>query len=366
MKIKFPVGSTEENNQLLLEPGFVTFDRDRKALRLHDGVTPGGFEVVGEQAVLPINNWTSRDLVDILGGGKIIYRILPTGITSTPIALAAAGGAVVAFTGSDLLTAGITSVSTDDANAIMTRVSSNGVNTIFHTGSRLSQPGAFIRRQFPGSTALGVLNITGLSSINASAYGNGLWVVAGANGRIATTSDTQPSHTSNWIQRDSGTTSTIIDLIFSSNWFLAITSNGQLIVSNDGITWSVYATYSGYLFTRVLRLNNKWCVIGSEGTNGRLLINPTGNPNTPNWSIITIPPNNVTYQLKGFGYGGGYWFASYPSGNIQYTQELVSPTNGSHWEQIPSVSGNVWDFHFSHNRMVAAVGTQLRFSGLLS
>lgn len=35
MKIKLPYGTTEENNQLLLPEGYVTFDSERKALRLH-------------------------------------------------------------------------------------------------------------------------------------------------------------------------------------------------------------------------------------------------------------------------------------------------------------------------------------------
>lgn len=53
MRIKFPYGSTAENNQLLLPEGHLSVDLERKALRLHDGVTQGGFEMLGEQAYVP-------------------------------------------------------------------------------------------------------------------------------------------------------------------------------------------------------------------------------------------------------------------------------------------------------------------------
>ncbi len=55
MRTQFLRGTTQENNGLTLEPGELTVDLEKKALRLHDGSTPGGFEMVGQQAFeLPV------------------------------------------------------------------------------------------------------------------------------------------------------------------------------------------------------------------------------------------------------------------------------------------------------------------------
>lgn len=53
MYTKLPVGTSSENDQLNLDAGYITIDTERKAIRLFDGVTQGGFEVVGQQAWIP-------------------------------------------------------------------------------------------------------------------------------------------------------------------------------------------------------------------------------------------------------------------------------------------------------------------------
>lgn len=50
MYTKFPYGTTAENNQLLLPDGMLSIDIEKKAIRLHDGVTQGGFEAIAQQA----------------------------------------------------------------------------------------------------------------------------------------------------------------------------------------------------------------------------------------------------------------------------------------------------------------------------
>ncbi len=46
-------GNTQDNNGLVLLPGELSIDTEKKALRIHDGLTPGGFEAVGVQAFVP-------------------------------------------------------------------------------------------------------------------------------------------------------------------------------------------------------------------------------------------------------------------------------------------------------------------------
>lgn len=53
LQIVFPHGNTEENDLTTLPEGAISVDIERKALRIHDGVTPGGFEILGQQAYTP-------------------------------------------------------------------------------------------------------------------------------------------------------------------------------------------------------------------------------------------------------------------------------------------------------------------------
>ncbi len=53
MRTRFLRGTTEENNGLILPEGELSIDEEMKAVRLHDGSTPGGFEIIGTQAVMP-------------------------------------------------------------------------------------------------------------------------------------------------------------------------------------------------------------------------------------------------------------------------------------------------------------------------
>lgn len=53
MNLKLPVATTEELNELNLQPGIVVVDKGRSAIRVYDGTTPGGFEIQGVRAFIP-------------------------------------------------------------------------------------------------------------------------------------------------------------------------------------------------------------------------------------------------------------------------------------------------------------------------
>jgi len=54
MRTRFLRGSTAENNGLTLPSGELSIDVEKKAVRLHDGVTQGGFEMVGSPIESPV------------------------------------------------------------------------------------------------------------------------------------------------------------------------------------------------------------------------------------------------------------------------------------------------------------------------
>lgn len=51
MRQRYPYGTTAENDALTLPDSHFSIDTEKKALRIHDGETPGGFEVAGEQVL---------------------------------------------------------------------------------------------------------------------------------------------------------------------------------------------------------------------------------------------------------------------------------------------------------------------------
>ena len=64
MRTRFLRGNTNENNSLTLPEGEFSIDEEKKALRVHDGQTLGGFEIVGTQAYVPVGHGPN----DLVGG----------------------------------------------------------------------------------------------------------------------------------------------------------------------------------------------------------------------------------------------------------------------------------------------------------
>ncbi len=54
MRTRFLRGTRDQNNGLTLAEGELSIDEETKAVRLHDGATPGGFEIPGTQAYVPV------------------------------------------------------------------------------------------------------------------------------------------------------------------------------------------------------------------------------------------------------------------------------------------------------------------------
>lgn len=90
MKTKFPYGTTAQNNLLTLPQGFLTIDLDKKAIRLHDGVTQGGFEMIGTQAYTPPYSGPGPQVIAAGSSTKGWYGEVPASSLITGSALATA------------------------------------------------------------------------------------------------------------------------------------------------------------------------------------------------------------------------------------------------------------------------------------
>lgn len=53
MRMRVLRGTTAENNSLVLPSGFISVDTEKKSIRIHDGITPGGYEAIGVKVFNP-------------------------------------------------------------------------------------------------------------------------------------------------------------------------------------------------------------------------------------------------------------------------------------------------------------------------
>ncbi len=90
MRTQFLRGTTAENNSLTLEPGELSVDLEKMALRLHADSVLGGFEIVGQQAYVPpvgpgpttliAGDTTTGFYGEVTGSELITYGALSTAV----------------------------------------------------------------------------------------------------------------------------------------------------------------------------------------------------------------------------------------------------------------------------------------------
>jgi hypothetical protein len=99
------------------------------------------------------------------------------------------------------------------------------------------------------------------NSLNAIAYGNGLYVAVGAAGTVLTSADA-----TNWTRRISGTFEQLNSITFGNNQFVAVGAFGAIVTSADGILWA--PQYGGTFFSLngVTFGNGMYVVVGENNT----------------------------------------------------------------------------------------------------
>jgi hypothetical protein len=234
---------------------------------------------------------------------------------------------------------------------------------------------------------------TGISSI---AYGNGLWVAVGGNGRIA-----YSNNGINWsaVRGDPFGGQLIRSISYAKGMWVAVGGNVKITYSNDGINWSsvedspfrwaagVYDVFYG---------NDRWVAVGSGrhiaysvdgkiwdrlpnvgnealpirhhiygqlltsiafGKDRWVVTNDTGyiafsDDNTNTWVTAKDSTfrNETTSQILNITYGNGMWFAVGTDGRMAYS------FNGDNWFAVldhPFGTDSIMDIAYGNGKWIA-------------
>jgi len=156
----------------------------------------------------------------------------------------------------------------------------------------------------------------GSNTVYDCRYGNGYWVAVGAAGTMATC-PTDPTHT--WTQRSPGFgTSNVYGICYGNGGWAACADGGKLRTATDPTsTWTSRTIgFSTNLVFNVDYQNSIWVVVGNGGNVA------TASDCTGTWTSNDISSGG---GLRGLAYGNGYWVVtSYSVGDIFYATNPAS------------------------------------------
>ena len=180
------------------------------------------------------------------------------------------------------------------------------------------------------------------STINAVAYGNGLFAYGTANGGISTSTDG-----ASWTARTSGTTSTILSLTYGNSRFVYGGFGGVLRTSTDGISWN--AVTSGTTSTIYsLTYGNGLFVYGGDG--GAL----ASSTDALTWTART---SGTTLSIAALQYGNGvYLFGA--------NTLLRTSTNAIDWTTRDSkTTGYIMKISYGNGAYICASNATAMWAG---
>lgn len=285
MKVKVPYGTTAQNNLLTLPVGMLAIDMDKKALRIHDGVTQGGFEAIGSQAYIPPlgANWVSRNFASALANSATAYAY---GLGIWVVV----AGMVNFYTSPD----GVTW--TQRSIATMTPYSWG--NIFFGNGLFIADMGDRYGTSTDGINWTKRAYAGGMGGWQQALYANSKWVLLSNAGARAFTSTDGTTWTSDFVAVAgfaNGTTPVKL-LYFNSQWisFWNTASGNNIATSPTGVTWT--SRSSG------LTAGSAWQ--GAAVFNGKILaVNAAGefavSTDGTTWTkVLTAVPSGILITIS--------------------------------------------------------------------
>jgi hypothetical protein len=121
----------------------------------------------------------------------------------------------------------------------------------------------------------------------------------------------------------SGVSDDIWCVTYANGTFAAVTSQGNLLTSNNGLNWSSQAIDSGVWLVSITYGNGIWVAVGAQGT-------ILESPDLKTWVHATSATSN---KLNGVLYNGTVWVAVGEAGTI------VTSSDAQTWTLQPAIPG---------------------------
>lgn len=228
------------------------------------------------------------------------------------------------------------------------------------TGRVLSAPsfigsaGAYLKTDYPLIASLGAFSYTAKTwtqtpnsfngySAYSIAYGNGVWIVVGANGRAYRSTNNGLSWTA--VSIGFGT-NTIWGVAYGNGVWVATPYNNNVAMrrsTDGGITWSAVSQDTSYQKTFVAYGNGVWLALGPP-----YILRSTDNGAT--WTS-TRPDTTGYGSPVGLAYGNGVWLYS------RYDQKIARSTdNGLSWSVVATNSQTYNYLSFGNGIFMTSTG----------
>lgn len=182
--------------------------------------------------------------------------------------------------------------------------------------------------------------LAGGTILNGASASESSYVISGAGGLIATSTNSLQ-----WTLRTLGTTQDYRDVIFASNFYLAVGTRN--VTSPDGITWTLRTLGNGASTVETVNHTGSLFVYG--GTTGIIASSTNG----IQWTLRT---SGTVANINGINFEGGFIFASTAlsaASNRRYS------TNAIHWVNTsgPHAATGAMEAVKFGNQLYVAVGT---------
>lgn len=146
-----------------------------------------------------------------------------------------------------------------------------------------------------------------------------LWLVAGAGGVISTSLGA-----TNWILRNSGTTSTIYSIKFLNDHYIYVGAGGAMGTSTDGITWNTLSSGTASTIRDIAYGNGMYVYVGDLGLCAT-------SPDSENWTPRAMQSAS---DLESVTFVDGMFIQTGTQGTVR------TSINGVDWTQRPSGTAN--------------------------
>jgi len=175
-----------------------------------------------------------------------------------------------------------------------------------------------------------------------------IWVVVGSSGVIFSAVGVGST---NFIQRQSSS-NTLNSITTNQNQFVGVGSNGQLVTSDNGLTWTNSTNTPSVNLNKVIWDGNKYVVVGDKVNGfGYIATSLDGK----NWTSIT---SNISDNLKNIKYYENVYYTLNDSGKLYFSFDLANWTNRS-TNQSNKINDIIYNSSLTLTSAVGSSGTAI-------